>query len=68
MKIILEQESGLMQVLWEHGTSMMTEVPECLQDTPAYTHAPAMLQNLSKDELQRIQRLIGARTGDIRHD
>lgn len=47
MRIVLaEREAELMQVLWEHGPSTVTEVRERLKDTLAYTTVLTVLRKL----------------------
>jgi predicted transcriptional regulator len=47
MKIILtDREADIMQVLWDHGPSVVAEVREQLSDTLAYTTVLTVLRTL----------------------
>ncbi|KJV35258.1 BlaI/MecI/CopY family transcriptional regulator [Luteibacter yeojuensis] len=47
MKITLtDREADIMQVLWEHGPSLVAEVRERLSDTLAYTTVLTVLRTL----------------------
>ena len=49
MKIVLaEREAELMQSLWEHGPSTVTEVQRRLKDDLAYTTVLTILQKLER--------------------
>jgi BlaI family transcriptional regulator, penicillinase repressor len=49
MKIVLaEREAELMQALWEHGPSTVTEVQRHLKDDLAYTTVLTILQKLER--------------------
>jgi predicted transcriptional regulator len=44
--VLAEREAELMQVLWEHGPSTVSEVREQLEDTLAYTTVLTVLRKL----------------------
>lgn len=44
--VFTDRESDLMDVLWEHGASTVTEVQSRLQDKLAYTTVLTILRNL----------------------
>ena len=43
---LTDREASLMEVLWEHGASTVTEVREHLEDELAYTTVLTILRNL----------------------
>lgn len=43
---LTDREAGLMEVLWEHGPSTVSEVRERLSDDLAYTTVLTILRNL----------------------
>ncbi|HEU4604454.1 MAG TPA: BlaI/MecI/CopY family transcriptional regulator [Steroidobacteraceae bacterium] len=51
MRVVLaDREAEIMQVLWEHGPSTVTEVRERLKDDLAYTTVLTILRNLEAKE------------------
>ena len=48
---LTDREASLMEVLWEHGPSTVTEVREALADELAYTTVLTILRNLESKGL-----------------